>query len=105
LSCGPGSGARHRNALGSAAAGASSPGNRSGCDGEIVVSATKVGEQSLSDVRWRSSFKGEALEKQGVREAKDLIELIPRRLRASEIGAATKVFSFGFGAGGPIGDG
>ena len=74
---------------------------------EIVVSATKVGEQSLSDVPMAiQAFKGDALVKQGIREAKDLIELIPGASEQSEIGAGYKVFSFrGSGAGGPIGDG
>jgi len=74
---------------------------------EIIVTATKVGEQSLSDVPMAiQAFKGEALERQGVREAKDLIELIPGASEQSEIGAGYKVFSLrGSGAGGPIGDG
>ena len=95
-------------ALGSAAARAQQPpANVPDVMDEIVVSATKVGEQSLSDVPMAiQAFKGEALEKQGVREAKDLIELIPGASEQSEIGAGYKVFSFrGSGAGGPIGDG
>jgi iron complex outermembrane receptor protein len=74
---------------------------------EIVVSATKVGEQSLSDVPMAiQAFKGETLVNQGIREVKDLIELIPGASEQSEIGAGYKVFSFrGSGAGGPIGDG
>jgi iron complex outermembrane receptor protein len=74
---------------------------------EIVVSATKVGEQSLSDVPMAiQAFKGEKLSLQGIREAKDLIGLIPGASEQSEIGAGYKVFSFrGSGAGGPIGDG
>jgi iron complex outermembrane receptor protein len=74
---------------------------------EIIVSATKVGEQSLSDVPMAiQAFKGEKLSLQGIREAKDLIELIPGASEQSEIGAGYKVFSFrGSGAGGPIGDG
>jgi iron complex outermembrane receptor protein len=74
---------------------------------EIVVSATKVGEQSLSDVPMAiQAFTGESLALKGIREAKDLIELIPGASEQSEIGAGYKVFSFrGSGAGGPIGDG
>jgi outer membrane receptor protein involved in Fe transport len=74
---------------------------------EIVVSATKVGEQSLSEVPMAiQAFTGDSLATKGIREAKDLIELIPGASEQSEIGAGYKVFSFrGSGAGGPIGDG
>jgi outer membrane receptor protein involved in Fe transport len=74
---------------------------------EIIVSATKVGEQALNDVPMAiQAFTGDSLAAKGVREAKDLIELIPGASEQSEIGAGYKVFSFrGSGAGGPIGDG
>lgn len=93
--------------LGSAAAQAQQAASPSTEMNEIVVSATKVGEQSLSDVPMAiQAFKGETLSLQGIREAKDLIELIPGASEQSEIGAGYKVFSFrGSGAGGPIGDG
>jgi len=96
-------------ALASAAVRAQQPANGSTPDqvDEIVVTATKVGEQSLSDVPMAiQAFKGDALVTQGIRETKDLIELIPGASEQSEIGAGYKVFSFrGSGAGGPIGDG
>jgi outer membrane receptor protein involved in Fe transport len=74
---------------------------------EIVVSATKVGEQELSTVPMAiQAFSGAALESRGIRDAKDLMALIPGASEQSEIGAGYKVFSFrGSGAGGPIGDG
>jgi iron complex outermembrane receptor protein len=74
---------------------------------EIVVSATKVGEQELSDVPMAiQAFSGESLVEKGVRDAKDLMALIPGASEQSEIGAGYKVFSFrGSGAGGPVGDG
>jgi len=74
---------------------------------EIVVSATKLGEQALSDVPMAiQAFTGESLTHKGIADAKDLMELIPGASEQSEIGAGYKVFSFrGSGAGGPIGDG
>jgi len=74
---------------------------------EIVVSATKVGEQQLSDVPMAiQAFSGESLALKGVADAKDLMSLIPGASEQSEIGAGYKVFSFrGSGAGGPVGDG
>ena len=74
---------------------------------EVVVTATKVGEQTLSQVPMAiQAFTGAALEAKGVRDAKDLIELIPGASEQSEIGAGYKIFSFrGSGAGGPVGDG
>ncbi len=74
---------------------------------EIVVSATKVGEQQLSSVPMAiQAFSGAALESKGIKDAKDLMALIPGASEQSEIGAGYKVFSFrGSGAGGPIGDG
>lgn len=74
---------------------------------EVVVSATKVGEQELSKVPMAiQAFTGDSLVLKGVRDAKDLMELIPGASEQSEIGAGYKVFSFrGSGAGGPVGDG
>lgn len=74
---------------------------------EIVVSATKVGEQQLSDVPMAiQAFSGESLALKGIADAKDLMSLIPGASEQSEIGAGYKVFSFrGSGAGGPVGDG
>jgi iron complex outermembrane receptor protein len=74
---------------------------------EVIVSATKVGEQQLSSVPMAiQAFSGEALQSKGVKDAKDLMALIPGASEQSEIGAGYKVFSFrGSGAGGPIGDG
>jgi outer membrane receptor protein involved in Fe transport len=74
---------------------------------EIVVSATKVGEQQISKVPMAiQAFTGESLFSKGVADAKSLMELIPGASEQSEIGAGYKVFSFrGSGAGGPIGDG
>ena len=74
---------------------------------EVVVTATKVGEQQLSQVPMAiQAFSGAALETQGIRDAKDLMELIPGASEQSEIGAGYKIFSFrGSGAGGPVGDG
>jgi outer membrane receptor protein involved in Fe transport len=74
---------------------------------EIVVSATKVGEQELSRVPMAiQAFTQESLTQKGVQDAKSLMELIPGASEQSEIGAGYKVFSFrGSGAGGPIGDG
>ena len=52
------------------------------------------------------AFTGEALQAKGIRDAKDLMELIPGASEQSEIGAGYKIFSFrGSGAGGPVGDG
>ena len=94
-------------ALSAAPARAQQPDNASVRVEEIVVTASKVGEQSLSDVPMAiQAFTGESLASKGIREAKDLIELIPGASEQSEIGAGYKVFSFrGSGAGGPIGDG
>jgi outer membrane receptor protein involved in Fe transport len=74
---------------------------------EVVVTATKVGEQQLSKVPMAiQAFTGDALQSMGVRDAKDLMELIPGASEQSEIGAGYKIFSFrGSGAGGPVGDG
>jgi len=74
---------------------------------EVVVTATKVGEQQLSQVPMAiQAFTGAALQAKGIRDAKDLIELIPGASEQSEIGAGYKIFSFrGSGAGGPVGDG
>jgi len=74
---------------------------------EVVVTATKVGEQQLSKVPMAiQAFTGEALQAKGIRDAKDLMELIPGASEQSEIGAGYKIFSFrGSGAGGPVGDG
>ncbi|MEP7243514.1 MAG: TonB-dependent receptor [Gammaproteobacteria bacterium] len=74
---------------------------------EIVVSATKVGDQELSKVPMAiQAFTGESLASRGIADAKSLMELIPGASEQSEIGAGYKVFSFrGSGAGGPIGDG
>lgn len=74
---------------------------------EVVVSATKVGEQALSSVPMAiQAFTQESLTSKGVQDAKALMELIPGASEQSEIGAGYKVFSFrGSGAGGPIGDG
>jgi len=74
---------------------------------EVVVSATKVGEQELSKVPMAiQAFTGESLTSKGIGDAKSLMELIPGASEQSEIGAGYKVFSFrGSGAGGPIGDG
>lgn len=74
---------------------------------EVVVTATKVGEQQLSQVPMAiQAFTGETLKNQGVRDAKDLMALIPGASEQSEIGAGYKIFSFrGSGAGGPVGDG
>jgi outer membrane receptor protein involved in Fe transport len=74
---------------------------------EVVVSATKVGEQELSKVPMAiQAFTGESLTSKGIADAKSLMELIPGASEQSEIGAGYKVFSFrGSGAGGPIGDG
>jgi outer membrane receptor protein involved in Fe transport len=74
---------------------------------EIVVSATKVGEQELSKVPMAiQAFSGASLTSKGIGDAKSLMELIPGASEQSEIGAGYKVFSFrGSGAGGPIGDG
>jgi outer membrane receptor protein involved in Fe transport len=86
---------------------AQQPGNASERLEEIVVSATKVGEQELSKVPMAiQAFSGESLLSRGVADAKTLMELIPGASEQSEIGAGYKVFSFrGSGAGGPIGDG
>src|ERR1700722_17262361 len=74
---------------------------------EVVVTATKVGEQQLSKVPMAiQAFTGDALQSMGGRDAKDLMELIPGASEQSEIGAGYKIFSFrGSGAGGPVGDG
>src|SRR3569833_1164028 len=74
---------------------------------EVVVTATKVGAQQLSQVPMAiQAFTGEALQAKGIRDAKDLMELIPGASEQSEIGAGYKIFSFrGSGAGGPVGDG
>ncbi|HEY6922395.1 MAG TPA: TonB-dependent receptor [Steroidobacteraceae bacterium] len=74
---------------------------------EVVVTATKVGAQQLSQVPMAiQAFTGETLQSQGIRDAKDLMELIPGASEQSEIGAGYKIFSFrGSGAGGPVGDG
>src|SRR3569833_2162717 len=74
---------------------------------EVVVTATKVGELQLSQVPMAiQAFTGDALKTMGIRDAKDLMELIPGASEQSEIGAGYKIFSFrGSGAGGPVGDG
>jgi iron complex outermembrane recepter protein len=74
---------------------------------EVVVTATKVGELQLSQVPMAiQAFTGDALRTMGIRDAKDLMQLIPGASEQSEIGAGYKIFSFrGSGAGGPVGDG
>jgi iron complex outermembrane recepter protein len=74
---------------------------------EIVVTATKVGAQSLSDVPMAiQAFSGESLQSKGIQEAGDLISLIPGASAFGEISAGYKVYAIrGSGAGGPIGDG
>src|SRR5689334_13777368 len=62
---------------------------------EVIVSATKVGEQQLSNVPMAiQAFTGESLQSKGVKDAKDLMALIPGAPEQSEIGAGYKVFSF-----------
>ncbi|MGZ3274276.1 MAG: TonB-dependent receptor [Caulobacteraceae bacterium] len=75
--------------------------------GEVVVTATKVGAQQVSTVPMAiQAFSGATLEKQDVKDATDLIQLIPGASEAQQIGAGYHIFSFrGSGAGGPIGDG
>ena len=74
---------------------------------EIVVTATKTGEQQLSDVPMAiQAFDGNSLLERNIREGIDLIELIPGASQTQTIGAGYRIFSFrGTGAGGPIGDG
>jgi iron complex outermembrane recepter protein len=74
---------------------------------EIIVTATKTGNSELSQIPMAiQAFSGDSLEARGVRDAKDLMALIPGAAEQSEIGAGYKVFSFrGSGAGGPVGDG
>jgi iron complex outermembrane recepter protein len=86
---------------------AQEPSETSGALQEVVVTATKVGEQQLSQVPMAiQAFTGAALQEKGIRDAKDLMELIPGASEQSEIGAGYKIFSFrGSGAGGPVGDG
>ncbi|MEN3747337.1 TonB-dependent receptor [Sphingomonas sp. HF-S3] len=76
-------------------------------DNEIVVTALKTGEQQLDRVPLAiQAFSEESLKGRGVRDAADLIQLIPGASQAQEIGAGYRIFSFrGSGAGGPIGDG
>src|SRR3954451_1831319 len=62
---------------------------------EVVVSATKVGQQELSKVPMAiQAFTGESLTSKGIGDAKSLMELIPGASEQSEIGAGYKVFSF-----------
>jgi outer membrane receptor protein involved in Fe transport len=76
-------------------------------DNEIVVTALKSGEQQLDRVPLAiQAFSEGSLKSRGVRDASDLIQLIPGASQAQEIGAGYRIFSFrGSGAGGPIGDG
>ena len=76
-------------------------------ENEIVVTALKTGEQRLDRVPLAAqAFSEETLKGRGVRDATDLIQLIPGASQAQEIGAGYRIFSFrGSGAGGPIGDG
>lgn len=76
-------------------------------DDEIVVTALKTGEQQLDRAPLAiQAFSEKTLKGRGVRDASDLIQLIPGASQAQEIGAGYRIFSFrGSGAGGPIGDG
>ena len=57
---------------------------------EVVVTATKVGELQLSQVPMAiQAFTGDALQTMGIRDAKDLMELIPGASEQSEIGRAS----------------
>jgi outer membrane receptor for ferrienterochelin and colicin len=61
---------------------------------EIVVSATKVGEQEISKVPMAiQAFSGESLLSKGIADAKSLMELIPGASEQSEIGAGYTLVS------------
>lgn len=74
---------------------------------EIVVTATKVGSQTVMETPLAiQAFSGEALQTKGIHDAEDLISLIPGASAFGEISAGYKVYAIrGSGAGGPIGDG
>ncbi|WP_448663864.1 TonB-dependent receptor [Sphingomonas sp. CJ20] len=76
-------------------------------DTDIVVTALKTGAQQLDKAPLAiQAFSEETLKGRGVRDAADLIQLIPGASQAQEIGAGYRIFSFrGSGAGGPVGDG
>ncbi|WP_044336245.1 TonB-dependent receptor [Sphingomonas hengshuiensis] len=76
-------------------------------DSEIVVTALKTGAQQLDKVPVAiQAFSQETLGNRGVRDAADLMQLIPGASQAQEIGAGYRIFSFrGSGAGGAVGDG
>jgi outer membrane receptor protein involved in Fe transport len=74
---------------------------------EIVVTATKLGSESVMEVPMAiQAFAGESLQDRGIHEAADLISLIPGASAFGEISAGYRVYAIrGSGAGGPIGDG
>jgi iron complex outermembrane recepter protein len=76
-------------------------------DDEILVTASKTGEQALGKVPMAiQAFSGEQLQARQINEAADLINLIPGASQQSQVGAAFRIFSFrGSGAGGSVGDG
>jgi outer membrane receptor protein involved in Fe transport len=74
---------------------------------DIIVTASKTGEERLSRVPTAiQAFSGATLKERNIRDGADLIQVIPGASQAQEIGAGYRIFSFrGSGAGGPIGDG
>jgi len=73
---------------------------------EVVVTATKTREQELVQVPMAiQAFTADQLQRKEIKEAADLIELIPGASQQSQVGAAFRIFSFrGSGAGGSVGD-
>ncbi len=75
-------------------------------DGDIVVTATRQGSQTLIGTPLAiQAFSGEQLEERGIRETTDLISSIPGASAGEQVGSVIKTFSLrGVGAAGGIGD-
>ena len=75
-------------------------------DGDIVVTATRQGSQTLIDTPLAiQAFSGEQLEERGIRETTDLVASIPGASPGEQVGSVIKTFSLrGVGAAGGIGD-
>lgn len=74
---------------------------------EIIVTATKRGEQKLVDVPLSiQAFSADTLKNKRLYELQDLVSAIPGASQMSAVSASAKVFSLrGSGAGGAVGDG
>lgn len=94
------------SALAQDAAQAADKSEESATSEEIVVTASRQGNQSLIAVPLAiQAFSGGQLEQRGIRETSDLISAIPGASAGEQVGAVIKTISLrGVGAAGGVGD-